>query len=110
VIRYDPDGKKSSLKMVSTVLGCVIPETGKIVLLSEHQGISLPKLEHNLLSAMYIILHDAGVNKTPKFQRLEPTELLHTISVRGDNVDDELIIPLNLNCVVSCFPTLKPTK
>jgi hypothetical protein len=34
----------------------------------------------------------------------------HSISVRGDNVEDVLVIPLELHGVVSCFPTFKPTQ
>jgi hypothetical protein len=30
--------------------------------------------------------------------------------VRGDNVEDVLLIPLELHGVVSCFPTFKPTQ
>jgi hypothetical protein len=41
---------------------------------------------------------------------LEPTSLSHTISVRGDEVDDVLVIPLDLFGVVSCFPTFKPSQ
>jgi hypothetical protein len=35
--------------------------------------------------------------------------LSHTISVRGDEVDDVLVIP-DLIGVVSCFPTFKPSQ
>jgi hypothetical protein len=38
-------------------------------------------------------LHDVIVNETPKFQSLNPTKLSHSISVRGDHVEDVLIIP-----------------
>jgi hypothetical protein len=55
-------------------------------------------------------LHDVIVNETPKFQYLNPTNLPHSISVIGDNVDDVLVIPLELHGVVSCFPTFKPTQ
>jgi hypothetical protein len=55
-------------------------------------------------------LHDVVVNETPKFQCLEPTELSHTISVRGDDVEEVLVIPLELNGDVSCFPTFKPSQ
>jgi hypothetical protein len=41
---------------------------------------------------------------------LNPTKLSHSISVRGDNVEDILLIPLELHGVVSCFPTFKPTQ
>jgi hypothetical protein len=39
-----------------------------------------------------------------------PPSLSHTISVRGDEVDDVLVIPLDLFGVVSCFPTFKPSQ
>jgi hypothetical protein len=49
------------------------------------------------------------VNETPKFQCLESTNISHTVSVRGDKVDDVLVIPLDLHSVVSCFETFKST-
>jgi hypothetical protein len=55
-------------------------------------------------------LHDVIVNETPKFQSLNPTKISHVVSVRGENVEDVLIIPLELHGVVSCFPTFKPTQ
>jgi hypothetical protein len=55
-------------------------------------------------------LHDVIVNETPKFQSLNPTKLSHSISVRGNNVDDVLVIPLDLHGMVSCFPTFKPSQ
>jgi hypothetical protein len=107
---YDPSGETKSLRSVSAALGYVIPETGKIVLLIIHQAISLPTLDHNLLSTMQMRLHDVVVNETPKLQSTEPTSLSHTISVRGDEVDDVLVIPLDLFGVVSCFPRFKPSQ
>jgi hypothetical protein len=80
------------------------------VLLIFHQAISLPTLNHNLLSTMQMRLHDVAVNETPKLQSLEPTSLSHTISVRDDELDDVLVIPLDLFGVVSCFPTFKPSQ
>jgi hypothetical protein len=59
---------------------------------------------------MQMRLHDVIVNETPKFEFLNPTNLSHSISVIGDNVDDVLVIPLELHGVVSCFPTFKPTQ
>jgi hypothetical protein len=55
-------------------------------------------------------LHDVIVNETPNFQSLNPTKLSHSISVRGDNAEDVLLIPLELHGAVSCFPTFKPTQ
>jgi hypothetical protein len=50
------------------------------------------------------------VNETPKFKSLNPTKLSHSISVRGDNVEDVLVIPLEIHGVVSCFPNFKSTE
>jgi hypothetical protein len=80
------------------------------VLLIAHQSIFSPSLNHNLLSTMKMRLHDVIVNETPKFQSFKPTKLSHSISVRGDNVEDVLLIPLELHGVVSCLPTFKPTQ
>jgi hypothetical protein len=45
-----------------------------------------------------------------RHESLNPTKLSHSISVRGDNVEDFLVIPLELHGVMSCFPTFKPTQ
>jgi hypothetical protein len=106
----DPEGETQSLRIVSAAMGYTIPESGQTVLLIAHQSMFSPSLNHNLLNTMQMRLHDVIVNETPKFQSLNPTKLSHSISVRGDNVEDVLLIPLELHGVVSCFPTFKPTQ
>jgi hypothetical protein len=91
-------------------MGYKIPQSGQTVLLIAHQSIFSPSLKHNLLITMKLRLHDVIVNETPNFQYLNPTNLSHSISVRCDNVEDVLVIPLELHVVVSCFPTFKPTQ
>jgi hypothetical protein len=59
---------------------------------------------------MQLRLRDVIVNETPKFQYLNLTNLSHFISLRGEHVDDVLVIPLDLHGVVSCFPTVKPSQ
>jgi hypothetical protein len=88
-----PEGETQSLSIVSAAMGYTVPESGKTVLLIAHQSIFTPSLSRNLLSTMKIRLHDVIVNETPKFQSLNPTKLSHSISVRGDNVEDVLLIP-----------------
>jgi hypothetical protein len=95
VTGWEPEGQTKSLRIVSAALGYTTPETGKTVLLIVHQSIFSPTLNHNLLSTMQMILHDVVVN---------------SISVRGDNLDNVLVIPLDLHGVVSCFPTFKPSQ
>jgi hypothetical protein len=91
-------------------MGYAIPQSGQTVLLIFHQSIFSPSLNHNLLSTMQMRLHAVIVNETPKFHSLNLTIRSHSISVRGDNVEDVLVIPLELHGVVSCFPTFKPTQ
>jgi hypothetical protein len=91
-------------------MGYIMPQSGNTVLLVVHQSILSPTLNHNLLSTMQMRLHDVIVNKTSKFQSLNPTNLSHSIGVRGDNVDDVWVIPLELHGVVSCFPNFKSTQ
>jgi hypothetical protein len=110
VTDWDPEGETNSLRIVSAAMGYTIPETGKTVLLIVHQSIFSPTLNHNFLSTLQMRLHDVVVNETPKFQCLKPTHLSQSISVRGDNVDEVLVIPLDLHGVVSCFPTFKPSQ
>jgi hypothetical protein len=59
---------------------------------------------------MQMRLNDVVVNETPKFQCASPINLSHTITVKGENMNDELIIPLDLRGVVYCFTTRKPTQ
>jgi hypothetical protein len=110
VTGWDPAGENQSLRIVSASLGYIIPQSGNTVLLIVHQSILSPTLNQNLLSTMQMRLHDVIVNETPKFQYLNTTNLSHSISVRGDNVDEILVIPLELHGVVSRFPTFKPTQ
>jgi hypothetical protein len=75
-----------------------------------HQSIFSPSLSHNFLSTVQMRLHDVIVNETPRFQSLNSTKHSQSIRVRGDHVEDVLLIPLELHGMVSCFPTFKPTQ
>jgi hypothetical protein len=110
VAGWDPEGETQSLSIVSAAMGYAIPESWKTVLLIAHQSIFSPSLSQNFLSTMQMRLHDVIVNETPNFQSLNPTKLSHSISMRGDHVEDVVLIPLELHGVVSCFPTFKPTQ
>jgi hypothetical protein len=110
VTGWYPAGETQSLRTVSASMGYTIPQSGKTVLLIFHQSILSPTLNHNLLSTIQMRMTDVIVNETPKFQSLNTTNLSHSISVIGGNVDGILVIPLELHGVVSCFPTFKPTQ
>jgi hypothetical protein len=101
VAGWDPEGETHSLSIVSAAMGYTIPESERTVLLIAHQRVFSPSLSHNLLSTMQMRLHDVIVSETPKFQSLNPTKHSHSISVRGDHVEDILLIPLELHGVVS---------
>jgi hypothetical protein len=89
---WEPEGETQSLWIVSAALGYIMPQSGKTVLLIVHQS--------NL--TMQMRLHDVIVNESPKFQSLNHINLSHSIRVRGDNVDDILVIPLELHGMVWC--------
>jgi hypothetical protein len=107
---YDPEVETKSLNMVSSALGYTIPEVGRTVLLSVHQGIFIPQLEHNLLITMQMKLHDIVVNDKLKFQCVELINLSHTVTMRGDIMDDVLTINLYLNGIVYFFQAFKTTQ
>jgi hypothetical protein len=108
---YEPKGPVAmALKKVSAGMSYDVPGSGRVVIIIVHQAINLPHLPHNLLNPMQMRWNDAVVNETPKFQCVNPTNLSHTITVKGENINDELIIPLDLRGVVSCFTTRQPTQ
>jgi hypothetical protein len=55
-------------------------------------------------------LHEVAVNEKPKFHCLKLSNLSHYTSVRGDSVNDVLVITLDLHAVVSYFSTFKPSQ
>jgi hypothetical protein len=108
---YDPKGPVAlALKTVSAGMAYDVPGSGRVVILILHQAITLPHFPQNLLNPMQMRLNDVVVNETPKFQCDNPTNLYHTITVNGEELNDELIISLDLRGVVSCFTTRNPTQ
>jgi hypothetical protein len=108
---YDPKVPVAmALKMVSAGMAYDVPLSGRVVIFILHQAINLPHLPHNLLNPMQMSLNDVVVNEMPKFQYDNPTNLSHTITVKGYNMNDDLVVPLDLRGVVSCFTTINPTQ
>jgi hypothetical protein len=58
---------------------------------------------------MQLRLNDVKVYDTPKFLTEQPTAYDHAIVASGSDNEDELLIPLSLDGVVSVFWTRKPT-
>jgi hypothetical protein len=98
-----------ALKMMSAGMAYNVPGSGRVVIIILHQEINLSHFPNNLLKPMQIRLKDVVVDETPTFQYSDPTNLSHTITIKRENMNDKLIIPLDLRGVVSCFTTRKPT-
>jgi hypothetical protein len=99
---YDPKGPVDmALKTVSAGMAYNVPVSGRVLILIVHQSSNLPHLPHNLRNPIQMRLNDAVGNKTPKFQCANPTNLSHTITVKGDDLNYELSIPLDLRGMVS---------
>jgi hypothetical protein len=108
---YDPKGLVDmAFRTVSAGMAYDVPGSGRVVILIVYQSINLPHLPHNLVNPMQMRLKDVVVNETPKFQCASPPNLYHTITVKGENMNNELIITLDLLGVVSCFTTRNPTQ
>jgi hypothetical protein len=108
---YDPKGPVAmALKKISVGMEYEVPGSGRVVIIIVHQAVNLPHLPHNLLNPIQMRLNDVVVNEMPKFQCANPTNLSRTITVKGDNMNDELVIPLDLRGAVSCFTMRKPTQ
>jgi hypothetical protein len=100
-----------ALKTVSAGMAYNAPGSGKVVILSVHQTINLQHLPHKLLYPMQMRLNAVVVSETPKFQCANPTNISYTITFKGEDLHDEMVIPLDLHGVVwSCFTTRKPTQ
>jgi hypothetical protein len=99
-----------AFKTVSAGMAYEMPVSGRVVIIIVHQAIKLPHFPHNLLNPMKMRLSDVVVNETPKFQCANPTNLSHVITVQGEDLNDELFIPLDLCGVVSCFTTRNSTQ
>jgi hypothetical protein len=108
---YDPKGPVAmALKTVTAGMAYDVPGSGRLVIIIVHQAINLPHLPYNIPNPMEMRLNDVVVNETPRFQCANPTNISHTIAVKEDNMNDELVIPLDLHGVVSCFTTRKLTQ
>jgi hypothetical protein len=108
---YDPKGPVAmDLEKVSAGMAYDVPGSGRFVILIVHQAINLPHFPHNLLNPIQMRLNDVVVNETPKFQCDNPTNLSHTITVEVENINDDLVIPLDVRGMVSCFTTINPTQ
>jgi hypothetical protein len=81
---YYPKGPVTmALKTVSAGMACNVPGSGAVVIILVHQAINLPHLPQNLLNPMQIRINDVVVDETPKFQCASPTNIYHTITVKG---------------------------
>jgi hypothetical protein len=81
---YDPKGLMAmALKTVSAGMAYDVLGSGRVVIIIVHPAINLTHLTHKLLNPMQMRLNDVVVNETPKFRCANPTNLSHTIIVKG---------------------------
>ena len=81
------------------------PNMGMTYHIVDHQGISIPHLEHHLICSTQARVNDVIVNEIPRLLTPEPNGETHVIIVTDPNNLDVVIIPLALNGgVASCLP------
>ena len=96
-------------KTVSAAIAYDCP-SGEVIILTIHQAIYIPSLNHNLLCPMQLRLNDVKLSETPKFLADNPDVRTHGMVLRDDDADEELVIPMDLHGVTSYFPTRKPSQ
>lgn len=97
-------GSVSRVPVVNAAMAYDDPRSGKTKVLILHQVLHFREMENHLLSPMQMRMNDVTVNETPKFLMAKPDETDHAI-ITGD-----LLIPLELNGVISYFPVRTPTQ
>ena len=113
VTTYDPKGPTAkSMRTVSAALAYDDPETGETLILIVHQAISIPHMEHNLMSTFQLRLNDVIVNDVPKILTDTPKVDDHCLIVPppSDEDYDPHLIPLGLHRVNSMFLSRKPSQ
>ena len=76
-----------------------------------HQAIEVPTLNHHLLCPMQCQVIGVVINECPKFLCPSPTQRDHALIVTDpDDIESELIIPLQIKGVTPFLSVLKPTK
>jgi hypothetical protein len=80
-------------------------------MLTINKALHIPELEHILLCPMQCRVNGVVIDECPKFMASNPTDSTHSITIQNDNRDlaHPLIIPLQLEGVVSYFKFSKPT-
>ena len=81
------------------------PKSGETYILVINQAIHIPEMTHNLLCPMQCRMNDVLIDEVPKFLAPQPSDTTHSIHFKRNH----LIIPLELDGVISYFPSRKPT-
>ena len=107
---YDPALGTTTYPTVSAVWAYDHPNGYRYHLLW-HQAISIPTLAHSLISPFQCRVNDVVINDVPKFLTRHPTAEDHAIVVVDpDDPTSHLILPLELDGVVSYLPVHQVTR
>ena len=109
VTGYNPASKPMlNVKTVGAAIAYDDPTTGATIMLTIHQALHIPTLEHNLLCPMQYRVNQVLVNDVSKFLIDKPSNDDHAIIVDSKE-NGPTRIPLSLTGIVSYFPSRKPT-
>lgn len=96
-------GTVSKVQMVNAALAYDDPQSGETKILIFYQVLHFKEMTNHLLSPMQMHMNELTVNETPKFLSEKPDRKTHAIIV------DDLLVPLEINGVISYFPVREPT-
>lgn len=98
-------GKPISVKVVNAAILYECDKTGKVEVLVLCNALYFPNMEVNLVPPFMMRLAGVEVDECPKFLAKDPTETNHSLYFQ----DSDLRIHLQLEGIVSYFPSRRPT-
>jgi hypothetical protein len=103
VFGHDPAFGSAQQDIVSGCFAYNEPTSGRVIILTVHQGLEVPTMDYSLIPLFFMRMNDIKVNECPKSLMLDPTEEDHAVIV-GHGDDDTTIIPLLLRGTMSFIP------
>ena len=111
VTGWDASAGATECRTVSGVVAYDHPVTGQAYMLVFHQAIYLESMDNHLICPMQCRVNGVEINDTPKIFVKNPTERSHAIVVDDPLApDDSLVVPLQLEGVISVFSIRVPSR
>ena len=107
---FDPSLPEVRAKIVDAAVLYVDQSSMTEYIIEINQALYVPSIDHCLLCPMQCRMNGVEIDEKPRFLHHSPNDSSHSISIINPEDSLPLIIPLQLEGVVSYFPVRKPTQ